>query len=49
MEFHLSTLGAHIRDQKHIDVCKIKKNADAAGPLGDLALTACVLIPQYLR
>ena len=28
---------------------KIKKNADAAGPLGDLGLTARVLITQYLR
>ena len=26
-----------------------KKNADAAGPLGDLGHTAPVLIPQYLR
>ena len=26
-----------------------KKNADAAGPLGDLGHTARVLIPQYLR
>ena len=25
------------------------KNVDAAGPLGDLGLTAHVLIPQYLR
>ena len=28
---------------------KEKQNADAAGPLGDLELTAHVLIPQYLR
>ena len=26
-----------------------EKNADAAGPLGDLGLTARVLITQYLR
>ena len=26
-----------------------EKNADAAGPLGDLGHTACLLITQYLR
>ena len=28
---------------------KIKKNGDAAGPLGDKGLTPRALIPQYLQ
>ena len=28
---------------------EFKKNADAAGPLGDLGITAPVLLPQYFR
>ena len=33
----------------HLEIPEDRTNGDAAGTLGDLGLTASVLIPQYLR
>ena len=41
------TLG-HVSQVQH-QRRRLKKNADAAEPLGDLGLTVCSLITQYLR